>query len=174
MHNERKKHESFVIDWENESAVKQYLADWLPREIPISSAFGMEPASYHNDVLALSLPLMQNRNHMNSGFGGSLYVGALLVGWSWLHLALQKKALTPDVGQQHIVIQKSEIQYSKPMLGDALAICRGVTLEAWQRFEKSYRRAGRGRLQIETEILYNHEPVVNFVGDFVVYNQTKS
>ena len=155
-----------VIDLNNSTAVCDYLNAWLPREIPISSSLNLAPISWQNNTLSLKVPLEENRNHMYSGFGGSLYTAALLVGWSWLHLKLKDLGFEENL---HIVIQSANIQYPSPMLEDSLAICQGVSDKAWAKFERTFRRYGKGRLEIQTEIVMNGVITTQFTGDFVAY-----
>lgn len=155
------------LDFQDSSAITEYLSAWLAREIPISQAFKMVPSSYSSDGLKFVVPLAPNSNHMGSGFGGSLYVAALLVGWSWLHLQLK----SVGIENVHIVIQKSEVEYLLPVLGESEAICSTVPDAAWEKFRKIYHRYGKGRLEISTEVRFNGEVSVRFLGDFVVYNQ---
>ena len=144
----------------------QYLSEWLPREIPISASLALVPQSWHEDTLTLKVPLKENQNHMQTGFGGSLYTASLLVGWSWLHLKLKEQGFEENL---HIVIQEANVRYPKPMNEDAEAICRGVDEKAWAKFMKMFRRYGKGRLEIETKIVVNGEVTTCFVGDFVAY-----
>ncbi len=149
-------------------AVCAYLSEWLPREIPISASLGLTPLEWIDDTLKLQVPLELNRNHMHTGFGGSLYTSSLLVGWSWLHLKLKEIGFLENL---HIVIQSANIQYPSPMTDDAIAICSGVDEKAWAKFEKMFRRYGKGRLEIETHIVMNEVVTTRFVGDFVAYIQ---
>lgn len=158
------------IDLMDSKAVCTYLSQWLPREIPISQSLNLTPIEWQNDTLCLTVPLEQNRNHMFTGFGGSLYTAALLVGWSWLHIKLKALGFEENL---HIVIQNANIQYPSPMVEDSLAICRGVDDKAWAKFEKMFRRYGKGRLEIKTEINMNETITTQFTGDFVVYLTTQ-
>ncbi|MHC5224823.1 YiiD C-terminal domain-containing protein [Ignatzschineria sp. LJL83] len=154
----------FSLDSSTE--VCQYLADWLPREIPISQSLALMPVEFRENQLTFSIPLEQNRNHMHTGFGGSLYTSALLVGWSWLHLKLKEMGFHENI---HIVIQNANIQYPKPMTEDSLAICTGVSDQAWGKFSKMLHKFGKGRLTIDTKIVVNNDITTEFTGDFVVY-----
>jgi thioesterase domain-containing protein len=69
--------------------------------------------------LRLHLPLDANVNHKSTMFGGSLYCGAVLAGWGWLHLRLREEGIEDG----HIVIQEGQISYPLPVTGDANAIC---------------------------------------------------
>ncbi|UNM97510.1 thioesterase domain-containing protein [Ignatzschineria rhizosphaerae] len=159
------------LNHQDSSAVCEYLSQWLPREIPISASLGVIPIEWKEKTLKLHVPLENNRNHMYTGFGGSLYTSALLVGWSWLHLQL--KALGHEKNL-HIVIQQANIQYPKPMKEDGIAICRGVDEKAWVKFEKMFNKFGKGRLEIQTEVVVGSEVTTSFTGDFVAYMADKS
>lgn len=154
------------LDFQDSTAVCDYLSEWLPREIPISASLGVKPLAWKEEILTLHVPLENNRNHMDTGFGGSLYTSALLAGWSWLHLKL--KALGHEKNL-HIVIQQANIQYPKPMQQDAVAICRGVDEKAWAKFEKMFQKFGKGRLEISTAVMVDHVVTTSFTGDFVAY-----
>lgn len=154
------------LDLNDSRAVCDYLSAWLPREIPISSALHLTPLSWIDNTLSLKVPLEHNRNHMYTGFGGSLYTSALLVGWSWLHLKLKEMGFEENL---HIVIQSAQIQYPSPMTADSIAICQGVEEKAWAKFEKMFRRYGKGRLEITTKIQMDGVTTTEFVGDFVAY-----
>ncbi len=155
-----------ALNQNDSAAVCAYLSEWLPREIPISASLGIVPIRWENSTLKLYVPLENNRNHMYTGFGGSLYTSALLVGWSWLHLKL--KALGHEKNL-HIVIQQANIQYPKPMNEDAIAICRGVDDKAWAKFEKMFHKFGKGRLEIQTQVMVGDVVTTSFTGDFVAY-----
>lgn len=152
-------------------AVCNYLSEWLPREIPISVSLGVVPIAWADKTLKLHVPLENNRNHMGTGFGGSLYTSALLVGWSWLHLQLKALGHDKDL---HIVIQQANIQYPKPMNEDGIAICEGVDEKAWVKFEKMFNKFGKGRLQIETKVIVGDVVTTSFTGDFVAYMTERS
>lgn len=154
------------LENDQSSIACDYLSKWLPREIPISASLALEPLSWKEDVLTLKFPLEPNRNHMNTGFGGSLYTGALLVCWSWLHLRL--KAIT-DVENLHIVIQHADIHYPNPLTADGVAICCGVEDAKWQKFAKMFHKFGKGRLPISGFIEQDGNVTTEFHGDFVVY-----
>ena len=150
----------------NSADICHYLSEWLPREIPISASLALVPQSWHQDTLTLKVPLQENQNHMQTGFGGSLYTASLLVGWSWLHLKLKEQGFEENL---HIVIQAANVQYPLPMNEDAEAICRGVDEKAWAKFMKMFQRYGKGRLEIQTEIVANSAVTTRFTGDFVAY-----
>lgn len=142
-----------------------YLQQVLNQEIPITQALQIKVASWQEHKLSLSFPLAPNVNHMSTAFGGSLYCGAVMAGWGWMHLRL--KELGIDDG--HIVIQEGQISYPHPVLGDAEVICYPPTAEAWAKFERVFKRHKKGRLALNSVIFYEGKEAVIFNGQFVVY-----
>ncbi len=67
------------------------LESVLHHDIPLTRDMGLKVLDWHDQQLRLYLPLDANVNHKSTMFGGSLYCGAVLAGWGWLHLRLQRR-----------------------------------------------------------------------------------
>ncbi|MDH0649118.1 YiiD C-terminal domain-containing protein [Pseudomonas sp. GD03858] len=149
------------------SADSQYLQSVLHSDIPLTREMGMEVIDWQGRCLRLKLPLAPNVNHKSTMFGGSLYCGAVLVGWGWLHLRLRELGI--DDG--HIVIQEGQISYPLPVTGTAVAQCPAPDEKTWERFLTMYQRRGRARLTLETVVSNegSDEPAVKFSGQYVLH-----
>lgn len=145
-----------------------YLQTLLHKEIPISQVMQVTVESWECRELLLALPLKPNINHMSSAFGGSLYCGAVLAGWGWMHLYLRELGVTDG----HIVIQEGQIMYPYPVLGDAQVICHAPDETELKKFEKTFRRYKKGRLALTSVVLYEGKEAVKFTGQYVVYTDT--
>lgn len=145
--------------------ITDYLQQILNKEIPITQTLQIKVSRWQDQQLTLDLPLAPNINHMSSAFGGSLYCGAVLAGWGWMHLQLKELGVTNG----HIVIQNGEISYPLPVLGDATIICYPPSAESWERFKKMFKRHNKGRLELKSVIFYENKESVIFNGQFVVY-----
>ncbi len=152
---------------DNDLAQAKALEALLHHDIPLTADMGMNVLSWHDRTLRLHLSLAPNVNHKNTLFGGSLYCGAVLAGWGWLHLRLKEVG----IDDAHIVIQEGQISYPLPVKTDAVAICDAPDDAAWERFLTIYRRRGRARLTLHTQITeqYCDEPAVTFSGQFVIH-----
>ena len=139
----------------------------LHRDIPLTREMGIKALSWRDHQLRLHLPLAPNVNHKNTLFGGSLYCGAVLVGWGWLYLRLKEAGI--DDG--HIVIQDGQISYPLPVTRDGVAVCDAPDEASWEKFLKLYQRRGRARLALHTRIVVegSEETAVQFVGQFVLH-----
>lgn len=146
----------------------QALERLLHHDIPLTGDMGLRVRAWDNLCLRLHVPLAPNVNHKNTMFGGSLYCAAVLAGWGWLHLRLGEAGLSGG----HIVIQQGQIDYPLPVAGDALAVCENIDEALWQRFLKTYRRHGRARLQLQTQVLDGERCAVTFSGQYVVVAHT--
>jgi thioesterase domain-containing protein len=144
-----------------------YLESVLHHDIPLTRDMGLKVLEWHEQQLSLHLPLEPNVNHKSTMFGGSLYCGAVLAGWGWLHLRLKEEGITDG----HIVIQEGQISYPLPVTGDATAICPAPEAKAWKRFLAMYRRYGRARLTLQTRIVNqgSEDDAVIFTGQYVLH-----
>jgi thioesterase domain-containing protein len=146
----------------------QALERLLHHDIPLTGDMGLRVRAWDNHCLRLHVPLAPNVNHKSTMFGGSLYCAAVLAGWGWLHLRLGEAGLSGG----HIVIQQGQIDYPLPVAGDAMAVCENIDEALWQRFLKTYRRHGRARLQLQTQVLDGERCAVTFSGQYVVVAHT--
>ena len=87
------------------------LESVLHHDIPLTRDMGLKVLDWHDQQLRLYLPLDANVNHKSTMFGGSLYCGAVLAGWGWLHLRLKEEGIKDG----HIVIQEGQISYPLPV-----------------------------------------------------------
>jgi len=147
---------------------QQALEALLYRDIPLSRAMQVRVASWQAHELRLHLPLQANCNLHDSMFGGSLYCGALLAGWGWLHLRLQEESRKGAV-----VIKDAQISYLLPVTGGAQALCSAPEPAQWDRFVAIFQRRGVARLQLESQVLTaGGEVAARFSGQFVLQRES--
>ena len=138
------------------------LENYLLQHIPISTAIGIKVASASSQQVILSAPFLNNINHKNTVFGGSLHAVATLACWSLLHMNL-----LGSEGNIQIVIASSEVFYTVPVISDFKAeCCMPDTLE-WERFQKILQRKGKARLKLYAKIFQDSQLCVNYSGQFV-------
>ncbi|MBC3207144.1 YiiD C-terminal domain-containing protein [Pseudomonas sp. SWRI111] len=149
------------------SSEREYLQTVLHHDIPLTAEMGLEVLEWREQQLSLRLPLAPNVNHKSTMFGGSLYCGAVLAGWGWLHLRLKEEGIEDG----HIVIQEGQIHYPLPVTGDAVAICPAPDAVVWKRFLAMYRQYGRARLALDTRIVNagTADDAVRFTGQYVLH-----
>lgn len=128
------------------------LQEILHSEIPLSAAMHLSVVA-DGEGFVLEAPLDPNRNLQHTFFGGSLSALGLLAGWSWLRLALREEMLEPD-----IVVQRSATDFLSPIPGLARAQPHAPDSETWDRFLRTLRRRGRGRIAIEVTIFTPASP----------------
>jgi thioesterase domain-containing protein len=145
----------------------RYLESILHHDIPLTREMGLKVLDWQHGQLQLHLPLQANINHKSTMFGGSLYCGAVLAGWGWLHLQLREEGIE----EGHIVIQEGQISYPLPVTQDATAVCAAPDEKVWKRFLATYKRYGRARLTLETWIVNegSEERAVTFTGQYVLH-----
>ena len=143
----------------------RYLESVLHHDIPLTREMGLKVLGWQDRQLRLQLPLEANINHKSTMFGGSLYCGAVLAGWGWLHLSLREAGVTDG----HIVIQQAQIDYAEPVLSDALAVCTAPVAAEWDKFLALYQRRGLARLKLHSRILVGDIEAVRFSGHYVLH-----
>lgn len=144
-----------------------YLESLLHHDIPLTRDMGLKVLDWKARQLRLYLPLEANVNHKSTMFGGSLYCGAVLAGWGWLHLRLREEGIEDG----HIVIQEGKISYPLPVTSDAAAICDAPSEGVWKKFLATYQRYGRARLTLHSRIanVGSDENAVVFTGQYVLH-----
>jgi thioesterase domain-containing protein len=135
---------------------------YLHSNIPLSVAMGVRVKVATPVHVLLSAPLAPNINHHQTVFGGSGVVLATLAAWTLLHLRLENERL-----EAQLVIQRSSMEYERPIAGDFEAECRFVDEPAWCRFRSTLERHGRARMTLTARLLHAAHEMGSFVGDFV-------
>jgi thioesterase domain-containing protein len=143
---------------EPEMRVQRYLYQY----IPLSAAMGVQVRVAGVRHVKLAAPLAPNVNHTETVFGGSAAALATLSAWTLLHLRLEDARL-----DARLVIQRSRMEYERPIPGDFEAVCDFGDDSAWQRFRTILVRRGRARLTLTAHLVHATHRVASFEGDFV-------
>jgi thioesterase domain-containing protein len=142
----------------SEKRVERYLHQY----IPLSAAMGVEVRTATLEHVKLAAPLGPNVNHTETVFGGSAAALATLSAWTLLHLRLEDAGL-----DARLVIQRSRMEYERPIPGDFEAICNFGDASAWELFRTTFARRGRARLTLTAHLVHQANRVASFEGDFV-------
>jgi len=146
-----------------ERRVERYLHQY----IPLSAAMGVRVEIATVERVQLSAPLAPNVNHNETVFGGSAAALATLSAWTLLHLRLEQAGW-----DARLVIQRSSMEYERPIPGDFEAICRFSDEAAWERFRATLERRARARLTLTAYLARAGHRVASFEGDFVAFRRT--
>ena len=138
------------------------LERYLYRQIPLSAAMGVRVRVATTERVELAAPLAPNINHDETLFGGSAAALATLSAWALLHLRIVHAGV-----QARLVIQRSSMEYERPVPGDFEAICEFSDERAWERFRITLARRGRARLTLASHLVHDGQRKATFEGDFV-------
>lgn len=139
-------------------AVERYLHT----HIPITRAMKVSVRDVGPGGIRLAAPLAPNINHRNTVFGGSLATVAILSGWTLIHTRLRQAGI-----ESRIVIQRSSVEYLRPLHGDFEALCPPPDEERWRRFLAGLERRGRARIVLHAEVYGDGELAGTFEGAYV-------
>lgn len=120
----------------------------LIQNIPLASAMGIHSLSADSTGIRIHAPLGPNRNHLEGGFGGSIFNLLVLACYSTTLLSLPEDAQEGS----HVVVQSASIQYRRPVTDDMVATCRFPASSQLEKFRDGFRRKGLVRLELMAEL----------------------
>lgn len=141
------------------------LEQYLHAQIPLSQAMAVKVVSIDDSAVVLSAPLAPNTNHQATVFGGSVSALAMLAAWSLLHTRLRAAGIT-----SRLVIQRSSIEYLRPIAGEFVACATLAEMPQWARFNTTLTRRHRARIGVQAFIEYAGEVSGRFTGEFVAFS----
>ncbi|HVS77095.1 MAG TPA: YiiD C-terminal domain-containing protein [Steroidobacteraceae bacterium] len=142
------------------------LERYLHQQIPLSAAMGVRVRMADPERVELTAPLGPNVNHNETVFGGSAAALATLSAWALLHLRIAGAGL-----HAKLVIQRSSMEYERPIPGDFVAVCRFSDEPAWERFRATLVRRRRARLTLAAHLVHDAQRMASFEGDFVALHR---
>ena len=92
---------------------------FLHEMIPLAKAMGVGVEVSDARALTLTAPKEQNRNSLNTAFGGSLVSLATLAGYGVVW-ELMKNEKGADKAEWSIVVKESRAAYRRPVIGDVM------------------------------------------------------
>ncbi|QDV51393.1 YiiD C-terminal domain-containing protein [Gimesia fumaroli] len=135
---------------------------YLHQHIPVTRAMQIQVLPESKDALKLSAKLGPNLNHQETAFGGSIASLGILAGWTLIHLRLRS-----DGCRYKIVIQKSEMEFLKPIESDFLGECPFPDGQIWEQFYSGLQRKGRARVELQSRVTRDDEVAAVIKGTFV-------
>jgi len=140
---------------------RDYLQKRIAGEFMLAKHIGIVVESADDSAVVLRAPLAPNANYKGTAFGGSLYSVAVLTGWAWVTRYLAARGLAADA-----VIQESTVRFLVPVQGELRASVAAPSDAQIDKFRKMLQRAGRGRIRLRVEIVYNQTLAALFEGVF--------
>jgi thioesterase domain-containing protein len=139
---------------------------FLHEMIPLAKAMGVGVEVSDDRALVLTAPKEQNKNSLNTAFGGSLVSLATLAGYGvvW-ELMREVKTEKPE---WHIVVKESRAAYKRPVIGDLRAICERPAQAAIAEFKEALARYGKAKLKLRAAIVEDGNVAVDVQAAFVV------
>jgi thioesterase domain-containing protein len=146
-------------------ALPPYLADitkLLHKELPLTGAMGVQLTAWDGGSVQLTAPLEPNVNHTATAFGGSIASLAILAGYTALFLLLRDRSIAA-----HLLIQKSAIDFLRPIDTSLTATATLPAASDLQTFLDTLQQKRRSRLTMESRILANQTLAATHTGLYV-------
>ncbi|HEY1792805.1 MAG TPA: YiiD C-terminal domain-containing protein [Opitutaceae bacterium] len=143
---------------------------FLHEMIPLAKAMGVGVEVSDDRSLVLTAPKEQNKNSLNTAFGGSLVALATLAGYGvvWELMRDEKDHEKPV---WHIVVKESRAAYRRPVIGDLRAICERPAQAAIAEFKEALARYGKAKLKLRASIIENGNVAVDVHAAYVVLSR---
>jgi thioesterase domain-containing protein len=146
---------------------------FLHEMIPLAKAMGGGVDVSDENALVLRAPKEQNKNSLNTAFGGSLVSLATLAGYGvvWELMRSEKPAGENGAGEKaqwHIVVKESKAAYRRPVIGDLIAICERPAQAAIAEFKDGLARYGKAKLKVRARVVEDGQTAVDFQAAYVV------
>jgi thioesterase domain-containing protein len=143
-----------------------WLQSFLENSIPPVKDLRFQLQSISGERVEARAPLIENSNHMGTGFGGSLYSVLVLTAYSFLYAQLKEQKIDAE-----IVIQTATVEYKKPVTQTIVATCLAPSEIDWQKFIHQLQRRGRARLKLTATIGDGEMSAVRLDGVFVATSE---
>ena len=134
--------------------------------IPLAKAMGVGVELSDDRALVLRAPKEQNRNSLNTAFGGSLVSLATLAGYGVVWELMKNEP--GEKTEWRIVVKESRAAYRRPVLGDLRAICERPAQAAIAEFKDALARYGKAKLKLKASIVEDGNVAVDVTAAFVV------
>ena len=134
--------------------------------IPLAKAMGVGVEVSDDRALVLTAPKEQNKNSLNTAFGGSLVSLATLAGYGVVWELMKNDVAAKS--EWHIVVKESRAAYRRPVLGDLRAICERPAQAAIAEFKEALARYGKAKLKLRARVVEKGETAVDVTAAFVV------
>ena len=143
------------------SALQAAIERLWQERIPLATHLQLRLVRLDDGVLELTVPLTPNRNHMGTGFAGSLVAAASLAGWGAVI------AMLDSLETAHVVAQEMNASFIEPVTGDFRVRAHLPSEEIRDQFLRAFRRYRRARVTIIAEILQDERVAARVESRFV-------
>lgn len=138
------------------------ITAYLHEQFPLAAAMRIRTDSWDGRTLKLAAPLEPNLNHAQSAFGGSISTLAITTGWMLLHLLLLERQVS-----NRLLIQKSSIDYNRPIEGMLRAAAHVPKVDELNLFLEVLHRRRKARITLETVVYDDTVPAAIHSGTYV-------
>lgn len=143
---------------------REEFQELIYKQIPITKKMDFTIEEFSDEKISVKALLETNINHKSTAFGGSINTLLTMCGWAAVF-----KHIKPVDEEAHIVIQKSSVNYLKPITEDFTAVFKLKDSKKMQKFINTYIKRGKSRIEISTSIEINGVGCADFTGIYVVF-----
>ncbi len=133
-------------------------------KIPSLALLGIEFTEYTPDRVRASVLFAPNKNHINTAFGGSIYLAATTACYG-LFLAMTAPF---SKNKEYIILKKGSIEYLRPIDQDFEVVSSREPSLGVEKMLQSVLKMGHGKLELTSQVLQGSQVCATFKGVFVL------
>ncbi len=130
---------------------------------PLVPHMGLKVKTLSEKNCILAGSIAENKNHIGTVFGGSLYCFSALSSYGLVWAALSARRMMTG----NIVISEGQIQYLSPVKGDFKVSCLAPPENQMKAFFETLFKKGKARLPLTAEVIWNNKRCAVFQGIYV-------
>ncbi len=130
---------------------------------PLVSHMGLKVKTLSEKSCILTGSIAENKNHIGTVFGGSLYCFSALSCYGLVWAALSASRMMTG----NIVISEGQIKYLSPVKGDFEVSCLAPSENLIKEFVQILFKKGKARLPLTAEVIWNSKKCAVFQGTYV-------
>lgn len=145
------KKEDFSSNYGKYFMSKEVLSEYIVTNIPILRSVGLDVNELLENHIKISAPLVDNKNHYGSAFGGSIATVGIVAGWAILTYKIKEERVPAT-----LVIKSSHTDYIRPVKNNFHA---EVTIdeEAWESLKTKFETKGKSGIEVISNIISDGE-----------------
>ena len=130
---------------------------------PLVPHMGLKVKTFLGQHCVLTGTWRENKNHIGTVFGGSLYCFSALSSYGLIWAALSAEGIMTE----NIVISEGQIRYLSPVKGDFEVSCKAPTTIQMEEFFHALQKKGKARLLLTAEVIRDEKVCAVFQGTYV-------
>lgn len=136
----------------------------LRSKIPSLRLLGIEFIEASDLRVRLKVPFAPNKNHMETAFGGSIYLAATTACYG----LFRAMTIGHTQANEYIILKRGQIDYLKPITANFEVIAERESKMEVEQMLAAVAKVGHSKLEISSRVVFNGNTCASYKGLFVL------